>query len=577
MTVIWIAQPEAPDQGDAGASMPKNFKRLWGRLAFPLVMGVLVCLAGCSPKPQVDSRQQTGAGQKTTGDLSDIELGSAKGSSFTLDPDPSLMGEEDGEFWVVAYNVENLFDADGIALFDDYKPEVYQPEMLLEKIRNITRTLSKFQNGRGPEIVLFQEFEADQTPTDSGPDYQRILENYAGTSVDAMLTAELDDQIRDLPAEVFLLKALHDAGMGPYQVAVAEYREDPLGRTVAHVNVTFSRYPIVEARTHHSPGARGTLEVVHQIGKYWLHTFNSHWKSGASNPETELIRLGNAEVLRQRVDEILASDPHADLVLGGDFNSYYNQSQLFSQMPKTAVNHVLGSQGNEASIRDPEGPLLYNLWYELPPQERKSDAYRGKWGTLMQMMITRGLHDYQGVQYVDNSFRVAVFEDFNAQPGSQAPLAWRKVPGEGGGVSDHFPIAARFRIVQDDDPNSYFQLEFPGFEQPEKDIVPLLVDYSGLPKESLQSTADLGSDREIQQAARMGKVLRVKGTVSGEKPFVIRVFDDDYKVWAFDRQFRMEVYERFPLGSAIEFYGELDFHEGMWQFVIRDPAWLDVN
>lgn len=574
MTVFFTSQIKSSPT--TIAQLPSPYRMINRRLslAFLLWVGMLACLGGgCSPKAQPDSRQSTTATQELIKEAPEVE----KGSDFTPQSDSAPISTEVDEFLVVAYNVENLFDVDGISLFDDYKPEVYQPAMLLQKIRNITKVMGKFGNGKGPDIVLFQEFEADQTPKVPSPDYQAILEQYAGTSVDAMLTDELDDRIRDLPVEFFLLKALHDSGMGPYQVAVAEYREDPLGRTVAHVNATFSRFPIVESKTHHSPGARGTLEVVHKIDNYFLHSFNSHWKSGASNPETELIRLGNAEVLRRRVDEILAEDPHADVILGGDFNSHYNQSQLFPAIPKTAVNDVLGSQGNEAGIRDPDGPALYNLWYELPPQERKSDAYRGKWGTLMQMMVTRGLYDYQGVQYVDNSFRVAVFEDLNAQPGSQTPLAWRKVQGTGGGFSDHFPIAASFRVIKEDDPNSFFQLEFPGLEHPEKDAVPLLVDYSGLPKDRLESTAELGSDQAIQQVARMGRVLRVKGTVSGEMPFVIRLFEDDYKVWAFDRDFRIEIYKRFPLGSSIEFYGELDFHEGMWQFVIRDPDWLDVD
>jgi len=536
-----------------------------------LMLGVWVT-CGCSPKSLTDPDQT-----KITNQPSVVPQLATADAGRTPEPDPKLAAADEAEFWVVAYNVENLFDADGVALFDDYQPDVYQPIMLLEKIRNITRTLSKFQNGKGPEVVLFQEFEADQTPADSSPNYQAILEKYAGTSVDAMLTNELNDEIRDLPSEAFLLKALHDAGMGPYEVAVGEYRNDPLGRTVAHVNVTFSKFPIVKKNTIQSPGARGTLEVVHRVGSYQFHSFNNHWKSGASNPETELIRLGNAEVLRQRIDELLAEDPHADMILAGDFNSYYNQSQLFSKMPRTAVNDVLGSQGNEASIRDHDGPILYNLWYELPPHERKSDAYRGKWGTLMQMMITRGMHDYQGIQYVDNSFVVAILEDFNAQPGSQTPLAWRKVNGQGGGVSDHFPIAARFRVVTEDDPHSFFQLDHPSIEQPEIDTQPLPVDYSQLPKQTLPTTRQLGSDQAIQRASQLGKVYRVAGTVSGEKPFVIKIFEDDYKVWSFDRDFRMEIYRRFPVGSSIEFYGELDFHEGLWQFVVRDPSWLEVD
>lgn len=558
-----------------------RFTKIHGKtlcLFFPFLL-ILVLVTGCGSKETAISPQDLQPPPPPRGIQGSVGRFPAPDRSLTFvtEPDERFVTEAENEFFVVAYNVENLFDIDGVALFNDYKPDVYHPEMLLKKLSAITRTLGKFQKGKGPEIVLFQEFEADQTPSSVPIDYDLVLQRYANTTLQSMLSEPISEDVRDLPAEVFLLKALYDSGLGPYEVALGEYRVDPSGRTVAHINVTFSRFPIVESRTHHSPGARGTLEVVHQIQDHRFHTFNSHWKSGASNQETELIRLENAAVLRNRIDQLLEEDPHVDFVLGGDFNSYYNQSQLFPEMEKTAVNDVLGSQGNEQSIQLLDGPILYNLWYELPPEQRKSDAYRGKWGTLMQMMIPRGLYDYRGIQYVDNSFRVAIFENFNAQPGSLAPLSWTAVNGTGTGVSDHFPITARFRIVTDDDPETFIQLENPSSENPEIDTVPVLVDYSQVPEQLVRKTREMGSDQAIQKVEYIGHVFRVEATVSDEKPFKIRLFEDEFKVWAFDLDLRMEIYRKFPVDSKMEFYGELGFHDGMWQFIVRDSAWLNLE
>jgi hypothetical protein len=361
-----------------------------------------------------------------------------------------------------------------------------------------------------------------------------------------------------------------------YHVSVGEYRPDPLGRTVAHVNATFSQFPIVESRSHQSSGARGTLEVVHQIGEYRLHTFSNHWKSGASDAQEELIRLGNAQVVRDRLTEILKTDPHADVVLGGDFNSQYNQSLRFPEMKKTAINTVLGSQGNELAIREPGGPDLYNLWYELPPNQRRSDAYQGYWGTLMNLMISRGLYDQNGVQYVDNSLRLVAIDNLNAQLGTGLPFRWRTLQGTGTGYSDHLPIEARFRVVDDNDRQSFLQLDKPGLEgNSEEETSGFKANYANIPSSSLTKTKDIGSDAAMQRPELIGQLFLVDAEVVAEQPLRIKLYKDELKLWSHDLNLRKEIYKRFPVGSKMTFIGEFDFHDGMWQFVVHDASWLD--
>ncbi|XZE21574.1 endonuclease/exonuclease/phosphatase family protein [Pirellulaceae bacterium SH449] len=552
-----------------------------------LLLALLTCffaMPGCSVKND--------EGKPETVEVSDTNLAPAptpSPSQVTATPtgDPAVTEE----FIVLAYNVENLFDLDGIAVFDDYKPEKYNSQMLWAKLSGIRDTLSRFRDGKGPQIVLFQEFEGDQTPASTPVDYRALLSPFEGKSVEELLSGEIDDSVRDWPVEAFLIKLLQDEGLGPYNVAVGEYRPDPTGRAVAHVNVTFSTFPIQESRTHHTSGARGILEVVHQIGDHKLYTFNNHWKSGASDKQTEPIRLGNAEVLRNRLNVLLEQDPSADIITAGDFNSHYNQSQRFPEMEKTAVNDVLLSHGNEGAIVDGTQPGLYNLWYELPREARRSDSYRGQWGTLMQMMISRGLYDYRGVQYVDNSFSVAAFEGLNAQTGSLVPINWKVVDGRGGGISDHLPITARFRLAASEEPQDRFlELRDASSENPPQDATPLVVGYANPPKDRVRRINEFGSDEAVQQTKWIGEVFLVEAVVSGEKPFVIKLignesdsdsqraaFQTDYKVWAFDLDLRLKIYEKFPVGSKFTAYGELGYHESGWQFVVRDPSWLIVN
>lgn len=479
-------------------------------------------------------------------------------------------------FVVVAYNVENLFDIDGESVFSDYSADAYTPAHLLTKLTNITRTLATFQEGRGPEVILFQELEMDQTPGEEPFEHARFLRRYAGTTVAAMLAEPVSREVRDLPATSLLLKSLHDAGLGPYQVAVAESRPNPSDRQIAHVNATFSRFPIAETKSHHTLGARTILEAVLDVQGHRLYTFNNHWKSGASDPGTEPTRVGNARVLRDRIDQILASDPQADIVLGGDFNSQYNQSLRYPQMNTTGVCDILGSQGDELALRQNGGPDLYNLWFELPPDQRGSDVYRGQWGTLMQMLITPGLYDYRGVQYVDNSFEVAILENVNAQAGSRVPLAWNFEGDVGGGFSDHFPVYAHFRVVDDGDPTRYLRLQIPGQAEQGADA-PRSVDYAAVHRSTMPVAQRLGSDAALRQGDHVGQVYLVEARVSGERPFRVRLFEQEYTVWAHDLELRREIYRRYPVEAGMVFYGELGLHRGQWQFLVRARSWLDPS
>jgi hypothetical protein len=72
------------------------------------------------------------------------------------------------EFTVVTYNVENLFDADGLAIFDDYvesdAEHTYSPRHMLNKLRGISAVLKTFNDGQGPEVIAFSEIEIDFIP-----------------------------------------------------------------------------------------------------------------------------------------------------------------------------------------------------------------------------------------------------------------------------------------------------------------------------------------------------------------------------------------------------------------------------
>lgn len=215
-------------------------------------------------------------------------------------------------FTVVSYNVENLFDVDGIAAYDDFQSNIYTPAKLSTKIANISAVLSKFNRGAGPDIVFFQEIEFDQSRNSRVHDYDAFLKQYKDKRFDQMLAQQpLPAELAGLPSEAWLLKALYDNGMKGYQVIVGDQGEDgPAREGLPSVKcVIFSRFAAKSVKTYPLERARDIVEACVDVNGYPLYLFDNHWKSGAGDPNLETVRVGNAEVLRHRVDELLKQDP----------------------------------------------------------------------------------------------------------------------------------------------------------------------------------------------------------------------------------------------------------------------------
>ncbi len=484
----------------------------------------------------------------------------------------SLLPLSASEFTVLVYNVENLFDLDRVAEYSDYAqpPEGdYGPGPLLVKLENIRRTLAAVNDGRGPEVVLFQELELDRTPFDT-PAAGDFLARTRGRALEDLVREEPD--YLDLPSELLLLKYLDDHGMGGYRVA----QPDPfrMEQHPVQKNVVFSRYPVRYIRQRPMYRARDLLVVGLDVEGHELVLLDNHWKSGASDPDTEAIRIQNALVVRAELTAILNENPAADVIVGGDFNSYYNQKAAFGdRLALTGINDILLSGNDEQAMVAGEGYRLYNLWNELPWEERGSEVYRGSWGTLMQILLTPGLYDRKGIQYVDNSFGRLVLSgpQGNVDRRWGVPVSWTHFGG-GRGFSDHLPVYARFRVLSGEGEEGWMEIS-PSEIEPRDPAYRPRVDFARINRMAAPAATVLEGMSDSELAQHLGELFQIRLPLAGNRPPMVRIGEREMQVYSPIRGLREKLGDIEP-GSLIRAFGQLDVYRGNPQFVIQDPSWL---
>lgn len=194
---------------------------------------------------------------------------------------------------------------------------------------------------------------------------------------------------------------------------------------------------------------RPILESTFKIENYEFKIFNNHWPSKRSS---ESYRVKYAKKLFDRVSKI---DSDYDYILLGDFNSNYNEFETIYYDKKlnntegiTGINQVLNTTINKEyitkdDISNNDKKVHYNLWLELPYQERFSNKYRGENQTPDNIILSPALFDNKNISYKPNSFQV--FKP-NYLYDNNKIKRWqmKNKVHQGKGFSDHLPITATF-------------------------------------------------------------------------------------------------------------------------------------
>jgi hypothetical protein len=156
-------------------------------------------------------------------------------------------------------------------------------------------------------------------------------------------------------------------------------------------------------------------------------------------------------------------------------------------------------------------------------------VWRGRRGSLMHLISSRGLYDNQGISYIDGSFNHLILPEINADITGR-PLEWNFAGTRGGGTSDHFPVFAHFSTRAF---ASTSELSL-GEHTPSVEIPHSVVGNPAVG--SLKEGAFLSRLNEDDYGDYVGRLYRVEATIVQMNPLIIRVGGALWSAHAVERE-----------------------------------------
>lgn len=309
-------------------------------------------------------------------------------------------------FRLMFYNVENYFDPfdDSLTLDNEFLPQGlrnWDYKRFVQKRNNIYKTIMALGTWEPPAIIGLCEIE------------NRFV---------------LNQLVYETPFAQFDYRIIHEESPDRRGIDVALLFNPKIFEVLDHKTIHIV-FPFAKEIT-----TRDILYVKGIVHRDTLHLFVNHWPSRYGGElSSEPRRIYVAEQLSNFIDQILAENENASVLVMGDFNDFpYNKS----------IQEVLLSKKN-AEI----SPLV-NLMPQ-PNTKLGTHKYQGDWGILDQIMVSRVLL----VQ--DKSIFVAgetqIFDtDFLLQDDAKflGKMPFRTFSGMKylGGFSDHLPIYIDFHL-----------------------------------------------------------------------------------------------------------------------------------
>lgn len=323
----------------------------------------------------------------------------------------SLAQTESGEFKIMFYNLENLFDIkdDSLTNDEDFTPggEMHWTyNRLNSKLKNILKVIIAAGGWQMPDVLLFCEIE------------NRFV---------------LDKLANETPLKNTAYKIIHKESPDHRGIDVAM-----LYNSERFYPISYKYYPLIfkneVLKTREILCVSGIAD-----GKDTIHILGNHWPSRYSGLlETRELREAAARLLRSLVEQLKTDYKNPKIIIAGDFNENPDDNSIIN---------ILGALSYEKTIAD---SAIYNLSANWVKANNGTLKYQSQWFVFDQILVSGallnsndGLHTTpENASIVNLPFLLEEDKKF----GGRKPYRTYNGFDYQGGFSDHLPVMLRLSI-----------------------------------------------------------------------------------------------------------------------------------
>lgn len=302
------------------------------------------------------------------------------------------------EFTIASWNCENLFDTEDdpkVQGDEDYTPDAakkWTKDRLETKLDNLSSVIKKLNGGKGPDVLGVCEVEN-----------RKVVEM-------------LRDKLKSLARK--------------YEII---HQDSPSERGIDCAIIYDSAvFKLADSKFHHvdAENTRDIVEAKLQRNGKDLYVFMDHWPSRFHD---ESFRVKAADVARKRIDEILATDAKADIIMLGDFNDDITNESIRDHL-RTVADAKSLTTGR-----------MFDTLDHVRTEGKGTLVYKNKWDLLDHIIISPGLLDSAGFQWKEGSSQPVDFPELLYQPKYEGIIArpsssYTKDDFHKNGYSDHLPV-----------------------------------------------------------------------------------------------------------------------------------------
>jgi len=324
----------------------------------------------------------------------------------------SFAQQNTGDFSILFYNVENLFDIhDNPETDDDYfTPDGefhWTSKRLTEKLLNISKVILSASGWNVPDVAVFCEIE------------NRDL---------------LEKLIKNTPLKSVPYKIIHKDSPDHRGIEVAL-----IYNSERFFPLEYNYYPLL---VNNKP--LNTREILYVSGvfngKDTLHIFGNHWPSRYSGfLETKSLRKAAAALLRTKIDELERKYRSPKIVILGDFNDNPEDE---------TIAEILKAKRVERPIAENQ---LYNLFFDLKRIENGTLKYQSQWFIFDQIIVSGSLLSASsGIYTKPENAKILAFPfllEEDRKFGGNKPFRTYYGFSYNGGFSDHLPVLLELKTA----------------------------------------------------------------------------------------------------------------------------------